>query len=140
MGTGLYEQLELTWMSFKFFIPEVLLTAGILLLLASGLVKKEAATLFTFLSSFTFLASLVAIIYSSGADSTPADLFNGMLRHDSFSTYLKILIDVAGIFTVLMTWRNPKQLHLSEYYALVITVVLGAHLLVMSNNFVTVFI
>ena len=63
-----------------------------------------------------------------------------MLRHDSFSAYLKILIDIAGILTVLMTWRNPKQQHLSEYYALVITVVLGAHLLVMSNNFVTVFI
>ncbi len=63
-----------------------------------------------------------------------------MLRHDGFSTYLKILIDVAGIFTVLMTWRNQKQQHLSEYYALVITVVLGAHLLVMSINFVTVFI
>jgi len=140
MGTGLYEQLELTWMSFKFFIPEVLLTTGILLLIASGLVKKEATSLFTFLSFFTFLVSLTAIIYSSGASSTPTDLFNGMLRHDSFSTYLKILIDVAGIFTVLMTWRNPKQQHLSEYYALVITVVLGAHLLVMSNNFVTVFI
>ena len=25
MGTGLYEQLESTWMSFKFFIPEVIL-------------------------------------------------------------------------------------------------------------------
>ena len=71
MGTGLYEQLELTWMSFKFFIPEVLLTAGILLLLASGLVRKEAARLFTFLSFFTFLASLVAIIYSSGASGAP---------------------------------------------------------------------
>ena len=63
-----------------------------------------------------------------------------MLRSDSFSAYLKILIDVGGIFTVLMTWRNQKQEHLSEYYALVITVVLGAHLLVMSTNFVTVFI
>ncbi len=71
MGTGLYEQLELIRMSFKFFIPEVLLTAGILLLLASGLVKKEATHLFTFLSFFTFLVSLVAIIYSSGASSTP---------------------------------------------------------------------
>jgi len=140
MGTGLYEQLELTWMSFNFFIPEVLLTAGILLLLASGLVKKEAARLFTFLSFFTFLVSIGANIYSSGLSGAPADLFNGMLRHDSFSSYLKILIDAAGIFTVMMTWRNPKQQHLSEYYALVITVVLGAHLLVMSNNFVTVFI
>jgi NADH-quinone oxidoreductase subunit N len=140
MGTGLYEQLELTWMSFKFFIPEVLLTAGILLLVVSGLVKKDATRLFTFISFFTFLISLVAIVYLSPSSSTPTNLFYGMLRHDSFSTYLKILMDVSGIFTVLMTWRNPKQQQLSEYYALVVTVVLGAHLLVMSNNFVTVFI
>ena len=54
MGTGLYEQLELTRMSFYFFIPEVVLTAAILLLLVLGLVKKEATRLFTFLASLHF--------------------------------------------------------------------------------------
>ena len=80
------------------------------------------------------------MIYLSGRLQTPTDLFNNMLRSDSFSAYLKILIDIGGIFTVVMTWRNQKQEQLSEYYALVITVVLGAHLLVMSMNFVTIFI
>ena len=63
-----------------------------------------------------------------------------MLRNDDFSAYLKILIDAASILTVLMTWRNKKQLRLSEYYALLMGAVLGAHLLVMSMNLVTIFI
>ena len=59
----------------------------------------------------------------------------------TFGSYLKILIDVVRIFTVLMTWRNQnEQLRLSEYYAVVLAVLLGAHLLVMSMNLVTVFI
>ncbi|HET6541821.1 MAG TPA: NADH-quinone oxidoreductase subunit N [Chryseolinea sp.] len=139
MGTGLYEQLESTWMSFKFFIPELILISAILLLLVVGLVKQQAKALFTFLSFSALVISLLAIIFFWPLQ-TPTGLFYNMLRSDSFSAYLKILIDVGGIFTVLMTWRNQKQEQLSEYYALLITVVLGAHLLVMSTNFVTVFI
>ena len=37
-------------MSFKFFIPEVILISAILLLLVVGLVKQQANGLFTFLS------------------------------------------------------------------------------------------
>ena len=51
MRTGLYEQLELTWMSFYFFIPEVVLTVAILLLLAVGLVKKEERHAFLLFSA-----------------------------------------------------------------------------------------
>jgi len=126
-------------MSFKFFIPEVILISAILLLLVVGLVKQQAKGLFTFLSFSALVISLLTIIFFWPLP-TPTGLFYNMLRSDRFSAYLKILIDVGGIFTVLMTWRNPKQEQLSEYYALVITVVLGAHLLVMSTNFVTVFI
>ena len=140
MGTGLYEQLELTWMSFKFFIPEVVLISAILFLLVIGLVEKEANDLFTFLSFSALVISLLAIIYFLAHRRRQQIFFMICFDSDSFSAYLKILIDVAGIFTVLMTWRNQKQEQLSEYYALVITVVLGAHLLVMSTNFVTVFI
>ena len=139
MRTGLYEQLELTWMSFKFFIPEVVLISAVILLLVIGLVKQRAKGLLTFISFSALIISLLAIIFFWPIE-TPTGLFYNMLRSDRFSAYLKILIDVGGIFTVLMTWRNQKQQQLSEYYALVVTVVLGAHLLVMSNNFVTVFV
>ena len=140
MGTDLYEQLELIRSSFKFFVPELVLISAILIVLITGLLKKEARPLYTFLSLATFITSLVTTVVFWPADPAPAELFYNMLQSDGFSAYLKILIDCAGIFTVLMTWRNSKQEQLSEYYTLVITVSLGAHLLVMSVNFVSVFI
>ncbi|MBA4055272.1 MAG: NADH-quinone oxidoreductase subunit N [Marivirga sp.] len=64
-----------------------------------------------------------------------------MLRSDDFSAYMKMIFDAAGIMTVLMTWRRQKkQTHLSEYYALLLAIVLGAHLLVMSMNLIMVFV
>ncbi len=137
---GLYEQLELIRMSFLFFIPEIALVVAILLILVVGLINKKARLIFTCFGVLTFVVSLSALIFYWPLYSTPVTIFNGMLRCDDFSSYLKVLIDVAGVLTVLMTWRNKKQSHLSEYYALIITVVLGAHLLVMSMNLVMIFI
>ena len=138
--TGLYEQLELNRMSLSFFIPEILLACGILLLITLGLFAKRDSPLFSFFSIVIFLTSVSSIIFYWSLHTVPVNIFNGMLRNDDFSAYLKVLIDVASILTVLMTWRNPKQLRLSEYYALLIAAVLGAHLLVMSMNLVTIFI
>jgi NADH:ubiquinone oxidoreductase subunit 2 (subunit N) len=95
MGTGLYEQLELTWMNFGYFIPEVTLISAILLLLVVGLVKQQAKSLFTFLSFAALAISLLAIFFSFPLQ-TPRGLFYNMLRSDSFSAYLKILIDAVA--------------------------------------------
>ena len=74
MGTGLYEQLELTWMSFKFFIPEVVLIAAVLLLLLIGLVKQQAKGLLTFLSLSALIISFLVIIFFWPI-GTPTGLF-----------------------------------------------------------------
>lgn len=138
--TGLYEQLELNRMSLTFFIPEIILFFAVIGLLVIGLIKKDRTLLFTLVTFFTFFASLITLIFYWPIHATASNIFNGMLRSDHFSAYLRILIDVAGMLTVIMTWRNQKQQHLFEYYALVVTVVLGAHLLVMSMNLIAVFI
>lgn len=113
---------------------------AIILILVAGLVRKNAVLVFTILALLTFFSSMVALMLHHSLAGSPTLLFHGMLQDDDFSWYLKILIDIAGILTVLMTWRNQKQIHLSEYYALLFAVVLGAHLLVMSTNFVMVFV
>jgi NADH-quinone oxidoreductase subunit N len=138
--TGLYEQLELIQGSFAHFLSETILGVAILVILVTGLVKKNAAHLLNLLGLVTFLISFVVLIFYQPFPGSATSIFNGMLQTDDFSWYLKILIDVAGIFTVIMTWRNQKQSHLSEYHALILAVVLGAHLLVMSMNFVMIFI
>ena len=126
-------------MSFNFFIPETVLSVAIIVLIIAGLVKKDGVHLH-FISALAFVAVLLIHVFKWDDYAQPLNIFNGMLRSDSFSAYLKILVDVAGILTVALTWRNPRQQRLSEFYALVITVSLGAHLLLMSINLVSVFI
>ncbi len=138
--TGLAAQLESIGMSFPFFIPEFILTAAIAILIIAGLINKAATSAPAAISMLILLVSTATHMFLWPLYQGPVNIFNDMLRSDSFSAYLKILIDLAGIFTVIMTWRNKNLEHASEYYALLITAILGAHLLVMSINFVTVFI
>jgi NADH-quinone oxidoreductase subunit N len=138
--TSLYEQLELIQGSFSHFLSETVLGIAILVLLVAGLIKKNAVQLLNLLGLLALLLSFLILVLYQPFPRSAVSLFNGMLQADDFSWYLKILIDAAGIFTAIMTWRNQKQSHLSEYYALLLAVVLGAHLLVMSMNFVMIFI
>ncbi len=128
-------------MSLSGFVPELILTIGIVLLIITGLFKKSKTSLLTGLAFLLFTLSLLFHATQWSLYSTPVKIFSGMLRTDDFSAYLKMLFDLAGIFTVIMTWRGKQeQAHPSEYYALLVAVVLGAHLLVMSMNLIMVFI
>ncbi len=79
-----------------------------------------------------------------------------MVRNDTFALYFKLLFDIAGILTVLLTTLSKAhrqngngpadattaeiQKHRPEFYALLLAIVLGAHLLVMSMNLIMAFI
>jgi NADH-quinone oxidoreductase subunit N len=138
--TGLPAQLDSIGMSFPFFIPEFVLTAAIAILILTGLINKTATSASAAISMLILVISVAIHVLLWPLYQGPVNIFNDMLRSDGFSAYLKILIDFAGILTIIMTWRSKNQEHVSEYYALLITAVLGAHLLVMSINLVTVFI
>ena len=136
--TGLADQLQSIRMSFNFFIPETILSVAIIVLIIAGLVKKDGVHLHV-IAALAFAAALLAHFFLWEDYAEPLNIFNGMLRSDSFSAYLKILVDVAGILTVALTRKNHKQQRLSEFYALVLTVSLGAHVLLMSINLVSAF-
>jgi NADH-quinone oxidoreductase subunit N len=141
--TGLLEKLQSISESLQFVIPELILGIGLFLLITLGLINgiKSKANSFHLISLLIFTSSFIYIIINWSAYTTPTHLFNRMIRSDDFSAYLKLLFNASGILTVIMTWLNSKkQKHISEYYALIISVVLGAHLLVMSVNFIMVFL
>lgn len=139
--TNLKEKLELIGTSLSYFVPELILIAGILLVVCAGLIRKEKVALFNVLSITLLTLSLLSVVLNWTLYATPTMLFGGMARSDDFSAYLKVLFDAAGILTAVMTWRRKDhQTHLPEYYALLLAVVLGAHLLVMTSNLIMVFI
>lgn len=144
MEEGLNEKLDVIQRSLSFFIPELLLSISILIMLILGLIvrKENRSSVLHAFALLIFGASFVVLISDNQPfDTPPAKLFGNMISSDHFAAYLKMLIDVSGMLTVLLSWRNHiERKYLSEYYALMMAVVLGAHLLVMSVNFIMVFV
>ena len=133
---NLQDRLQWIFDSTTFIGSELILLSGILMLLVSGLVlKREATILFHGIAFLTFTTSVIIVVIDW--PESPVGLFNGMVRHDDFSSYLKILIDLGGVLTILLS-RNKIQKKKPEYFLLLIAIILGAHWLVMSMNFVMV--
>jgi len=134
---GLSEKLQWIADSVSFLIPEFVLILGMLILLMTGLRIRKNTNVFAILAISVFvIAGFVTVMHWP---ARPVALFNGMLRTDDFSSYLKLLFLIGGILTVCMTFFEKEKFR-SEYFVLLTTIVAGAHFLVMSMNFVTLLI
>jgi NADH-quinone oxidoreductase subunit N len=134
---GLNEQLISIQKSVSLFAPEITLILGVAVVLIAGLFSREKVNFFIGLSLILFATSLLFIV--TKGFSSNAVLF-GMLHLDGFSSYLKILLDVSGILTCLMLFDHQHRKYIPEYFALLLSIVLGGHLLLMSNNMVMIFL
>lgn len=134
------DKIEVIVKSFAHFVPELILTTGILILILTGLIRRDKSFL-TILSAIVFSASLITVFMRWPTDGVQHFLFFDMVKVDSFAAYLKIIFDVSALITLWMSWSNQKlSQRLSEYFVILTAVVLGAHLLVMSVHFAMVFI
>lgn len=134
------ESLESIRMSAAFLASDLILAAGILLLIIAGLIWRSQVLFHCLALAFIGFASAELLTSWSFGDE-PVTLFGGSIKINDFSVFLNLLISLGGIFTVIMTWLSTKhQQRLSEYYALILSVLLGAHLLVMSESLMMVFI
>ncbi|HTF19459.1 MAG TPA: NADH-quinone oxidoreductase subunit N [Chryseolinea sp.] len=119
--------------------PEVILVAGIVVVLLAGLFRacKPVLSLITII----IVALTLTLCWQQLSMINHTALFGGMLRHDTFGTYLKVLFDLATLLALWLSWANKKLTsRVSEYYTIIMGTLLGAHLLAMSVNFVMVFI
>lgn len=134
------ETLESIRMSATLLASDLVLAAGIILLIIAGLIGRRAVVfhVLTLLVLTTVCSSLLAG-WKFGSEAV--SLFSGSIRMDDFSVFLNSVLSAAGILTVIMTWFSSRsQERLSEYYALILSILLGAHLLVMSESLLMVFI
>jgi len=143
--TALPDKLQWIRESLFLFVPELIISIGIIAILIVGLItklyKKELTNLFYGIALFLLGFSLLYSLTSFDIYKSPVNLFNWMIRSDDFSWYFKLLFDVGGIFTVAMSFqKNVIPKYHSEYISLLLAIILGAHLLVMSTNLVMVFL
>jgi NADH-quinone oxidoreductase subunit N len=131
--------------SLGYIIPELLLIAGFVFVLLMGLVPRlRHAAITLYLAAIVTLAlSCLSVSLALSNFESPTRLFSGTLRNDDYSLYFKLLFDLAGLLTFLLSIRSPElkeSKHTSEYIVLILAIILGSHLLVMSTNFIVLFI
>ncbi|MFZ6009162.1 MAG: NADH-quinone oxidoreductase subunit N [Bacteroidota bacterium] len=137
---GLGEQLDSIQRSILHFVPELTLALGLLLAIVAGLLLKRDRTALLSFTIIVFLVTTLNILFH-WKELSIENIFYGMLRIDTFSSYLKILLNISGILTCAMALTSQEERkHQSEFCMLLLTLVLGGHLLVMSNNLLMVFI
>jgi NADH-quinone oxidoreductase subunit N len=69
-------------------------------------------------------------------------LFEGMFVHDGLTVFFTLLFCAIGAVAVLMSWSYAKRtrIGLPEYYALLLTSVLGMVIMAASNDLITIFL
>lgn len=138
MEPRLNDTLHAMLTDFGFLKSELILASGIMVLVIVGLFKPRAAVLHLIALAFLLITSIAAYV---NVGYEPRLLFGGIVRSGgSFSDFFKLLFASGGALTVAMTWRGEQQRRLSEYYALLLAVILGANFLVMSENLLVLFL
>jgi NADH-quinone oxidoreductase subunit N len=132
----LNEQLNGITESLGLIIPELIFFTGLLVIVTLGLFNNKRIYIPNVLTLLTATCSF-AFIVATGAQGNVI-LFNGMLEREAFGEYLMLLVDVSIVITCLMSLRAQKKV--SEYYALILSIGLGCHLLLMSTHLLMIFL
>jgi NADH-quinone oxidoreductase subunit N len=119
--------------SLRFFYPEVLLTAGMLLLVLIDLVLRDKGILGDLALIITAGALLVIGLEPHSAG---AWLFGRMLVYDPFAFFFRALIALAALVAVWMSMGSEEvhRCEQGEYYALLLASTLGMFLMAEAVN------
>ncbi len=118
--------------SLAYFIPELVLSATVVILIVLDLVTDNRAA-----AGIAALAASVAVfvlILAGGAGNER--MFNGMIVFDSFSFYFRLLITLATMVAVWMSIGSDevKRCDQGEYYAVLLAAALGMFLMAEADN------
>ncbi|MCC6349655.1 MAG: NADH-quinone oxidoreductase subunit N [Candidatus Eisenbacteria bacterium] len=120
--------------------PVIALTAGTILLLLLEFVPSRPG------DSRGGIVSLLALAFAGWAVWRVAgdkrELFGGMFVHDPFTVVFTLMFVAIGVLSVLTSWDYLKRtkINQAEYYALLLSSVLGMIVMAASNDLVTIFI
>jgi NADH-quinone oxidoreductase subunit N len=129
---------EIDWAGLS---PLIAVFGGALIVLLLGLVVSRAARE-TAVPALSIASLALAIGLSVWQWGEREDLVAGSMRLDELTLILTILFCVAGIATVLLSWRHiaPREAAHGEYHALLLTSIAGMIVLVAAQNLVAVFL
>jgi NADH-quinone oxidoreductase subunit N len=136
-----------TWvrptMDWHAFAPEIVLTAGVVLLLLTDVVLLERAKpIISALAGLSLLAAFIPILTLATSDHTTRSLFGGAFVVDRSTLLLSALFIGAGYVTVLLStnYMAEGDYWESEYYTLLLSSVLGMVVMASARDLISIFI
>jgi NADH-quinone oxidoreductase subunit N len=121
--------------------PVVALTAGACIVLLLGLARARFVR-----TRVVPALAIVTLAVTTGLTiwqwNENVSIIEGALAMDDFTHGLTLLFCAAGLGTVLLSWRSAaaEEAGEGEYYALLLTSILGMVVLVAAENFVVLFL
>ena len=148
------EPVEIWRDSLRFFLPELTLAAGLLLVILADLVFRRdrgiAAKVLTVLTlaGAAFLACLNPLVLreglfpSIGPEAGMLGTFSGLLAYDAMAVFFRILLPLVTLLAVVASFysRELRGLRTGEFLTLMLAATLGMVLLAESQNLLMVFL
>jgi NADH-quinone oxidoreductase subunit N len=119
--------------SLRYILPELVLTATILVLFVGDLLVQQKERLGE-LALVGVAASLFAVARLSHVDDAYA--FNRMIVHDQFGVFFKVVFALATLATVWMSLGSKEVQRTSqgEYYGILLSSALGMYFMASASN------
>ena len=127
-------------------MPEIFLALAAMALLMLGVFQKwatpEGAIRASRMTSNLGVLSLgLALILVFTVSGSTLITFEGMFISDAFATYAKVLILLAGVFTLVLAqnWLEMQGAHRFEFAILILFATLGMMMMVSANNLMSLY-
>ncbi len=125
---------------FFYLLPEIVLTAGsLLLLLADLMVPRNKQSILAWVTLAILGATAIALVPVAGAN---VQVSRGLIAVDTFALFFKVLFLIAAALTVLMSVRylEVEGTRAGEYYFLILCATLGMMFMAGGTDLITLFI
>src|SRR5262245_31709582 len=124
---------------FYYILPELVLTAGALLLLVADVLLRRGSKLLMWVAVGVLAATAVSLVPFR---SVHVEVSNGLIAVDQFAVFFKAIFLIAAILTVLMSQRYLQIEGASpgEYYFLILCATLGMMIMAGGIDLISLFI
>jgi NADH-quinone oxidoreductase subunit N len=131
--------ITLSLSDFYYILPELVLTAGALLVLVADVLLPRGNRMLTWITMGVLAATMISLAPFTG---TRVEVARGLIAVDEFALFFKVVFLFAAMLTVLMSARYLEVEGASpgEYYFLILCSTLGMMIMAGGIDLITTFI
>lgn len=135
-----------TYQSLIFFLPELVMSATIMLMLAGRIIGSDRYISTHWVALFGSMTALAIVLgqfsQMTNADAAPIEIFTGLAIQDTFSAFFRALLIFAYFFVVVLAILSgiPDDEDAPDFYSLLTGALIGMMLMSSANHLLMMFV